>query len=167
MRGAVFAAALFAGGAGAAAAAGPQPVGPPGVHDHDAATVSVEPRAPSARPTTVRLTLAYPRLCGKAMGGSLAIAFPASELVPATIARSAITVPGLKLTAVAVHGTTVTLSLVPPRRTGMTCHSITLAPLAVTLLPAAGLGNPESAGTYTVIARRGAATYAAQFVIES
>jgi len=167
MRGAVFAVALFAAGAGAAAAAIPQPIGPPPVFDDNTATVAVQPGRASARPTTVRLTLPSPRVCGRATGGTIAISFPDAETVPSHIPRSAVVVPGLKVTSVAVHGRAVTIALVAPRTTGMTCHSIVVAPLTVTLLPAAGLGNPDSAGTYTVTAKRGTATYTAQFQISA
>jgi hypothetical protein len=167
MRGAVFAAAALFAAAGTAAAAVPQPIGPPAVFDDNAATVAVRPGVVSAQPTTVKLTLQYPRLCGKPTGGTVAITFPKGELVPARIPLSAVAAPGLRIKAIVVSGKTVKLSLAPLPTSGVTCQSITLAPLALTLKPAAGLGNPDSAGAYTVTAKRGTATYAAQFQVSS
>lgn len=167
MRGAVFAVALFAAGAGAAAAAIPQPIGPPAVFDDNTATVMVRPGVVSANPTTFTLGLRAPAQCGRPLTRLLKIAFPAAELVPSHIATSAIKVTNMRVRSVTVSGQTVTLALAPPPVKGVLCNSIAPARLSVTFGTAAGLGNPAGAGTYTVTASRGPVTYTAHFQVSS
>jgi hypothetical protein len=150
----------------AATAAVPKPIGPPAVLDENAAaSAGVAPAVAGASPTTVKLAVPYPSICGRPAAGTLAIAFPRGELVPGTIAASAVHVANARTKSVHVSGRTVTVTLspLPTAGTQVTCHSIALRRLTLTFGAAAQLGNPAAAGTYSVTVKHGSTSYAASF----
>ena len=169
MRGPAFAAAVFLAVTGTAVAAVPQPIGPPAVFDENGtASIFVKPTAPAARPTTFSLSLSsYPLICGHTSAGTLVVTFPKAERLPAHLAVNAIRVSNGLARSASISGHTVRVSVAPPDAGGVTCQSIRMGRLTLTFTRAAKLGNPNAAGTYTVTAKHGTATYAAKFQVSS
>lgn len=124
---------------------------------------ATSPASSSARPVRATLTLgAYPLQCGRPRGSAV-VTFPAAVTLPRTIAAAAVQVNGRPAARVSLSGrnVTVTAPLVP----GITCMSITLGRLTVLFTAGANIGNPTSAGAYTVTVRHGTQTYRAKLTI--
>jgi hypothetical protein len=121
------------------------------------ATVTLSPAAARAWPVTVTVQLPAALQCGRPMGGPVSVTLPRGERMPSTIAATAVRVNGLASSKVAVTGRVVTVAL--PVRRGITCMSIIEGSMKIVFAPAAGLGNPSAAGTYTVIVRQGKTGY--------
>ncbi len=135
--------------AGAAAAAVLQS---PGV-----ATVTLSPAAAGARRVSMTVQLPATLQCGRPMGGPVSVTLPRGERMPSAIAATAVRVNGRASSKVAVAGRVVTVGLPVPR--GITCMSIIEGTMKIVFAPAAGLGNPSAAGTYTVVVRQGKTGY--------
>ena len=72
------------------------------------------------------------------------------------MSASAITVEGKRPSSVKLAGRTLSIALAPP--TGMICDSIAPGTAKILISRAAQLGNPASAGTYTLAVRYGTET---------
>ena len=116
----------------------------------------------------MRLKLPYPMICGRPTPGAVAITLPAAEDVPAKIAASAVRLNGGRVSTVSVNGHTVTVGVALKIEGGhMLCQTFSFGTLAITLTPAAELGNPEVPGTYAVRAKHASSTYSASFRVSS
>jgi hypothetical protein len=86
--------------------------------------------------------------CGRLTGTrALVLTLPAKERVPSTIAADSVLIGSKAAGRVSVAGHVITISPAPPR--GMLCDSIKVGVARVSILPAAGLGNPKATGAYT------------------
>jgi hypothetical protein len=121
------------------------------------ATVTLSPPAAGARLVAVTVQLPAALQCGRPMGGPVSVTLPRGERMPSVIAVTAVRVNGLASSKVDVVGRVVTVSL--PVHRGITCMSIIDGTMKIVFAPAAGLGNPSAAGTYTVIVRQGKTGY--------
>jgi len=96
----------------------------------------------------VTISLRTELQCGRLMGTrALVLTLPARERVPSTIAADAVLIGSKAAGRVSVTGHVITISPAPPR--GMLCDSIKVGVAKVSILPAAGLGNPKASGAYT------------------
>ena len=85
--------------------------------------------------------------CGRLVGArALVLTLPAKERVPRSIAADAVLIGSKAAGRVSVAGHVITISPAPPR--GMLCDSIKVGVAKVSILPAAGLGNPKATGAY-------------------
>jgi hypothetical protein len=143
----VLAAALFAASASAAI-----PVNPGGP-DMLVTTATLSSTKAAAKPVALTLKLHYEMQCGQPGIGKAVVALPEAVTVPARIDESAVLVNGKPAPLVSVSGHDVSIGM-PARRSGVTCMIVGPGTLTLTLTRAAGLGNPKSAGTYTVHVHR-------------
>lgn len=95
-----------------------------------------------------------PLFCGHPHG-SFAVTFPSGTL-PARIARRTVSLGAFHPAAVSVSGRTLVLA--SPLQTGVTCQSIALGPLRVTIAPAAHL-RLGARRTLALTVRHGARVY--------
>ena len=131
-----------------------------------AATASVSPAMPGAKPVALTVKVHYEMVCGQPGVGTAIVTLPAAASVPRTIDDSAALVNGKPAARVSVSGHDVTITL-PPRRPGVTCMVMGPGTLTLTLMRAAGLGNPKAAGTYTIRVRRGTRSFQARVHISA
>lgn len=157
---AVVGAVLTVGAAPAAArvAAPPIPIPPPIAISPpltlgQAGSVSLSTNRAGARPVGVALRFASELRCGSVRAGRLLVRFPAAEHVPSQIATTSVLVNGRSARAVTPTGTTLAVAV--PQLSGISCGVITPGIVRVVFKPAAGLGNPASAGTYPISVRGG------------
>ena len=113
----------------------------------------------------MKLTVRHTFYCGRPNPAKIALKFPAAEHVPASIPASAVHLSAGLVKNVAVSGKTVTVSVAPAPRHGITCMSIVLGRLKVTLDPTARLGNPGANGIYAVGVSDARAHYTAHFKV--
>lgn len=153
---------------GVAATPGPpgEPAGPvPAEFQAPTPTAVATPARAGARPVSLTLALHYEMVCGRPGRGPLVVTLPEAMVVPHSIPHGAVILQGRRATAVAVAGHVVTVAV--PKPAGVSCHSITIGTLRTTFTPAAGLGNPRAAGTYTVRARVAGRSFAARLTIHA
>ncbi len=124
-------------------------------------SVSLSSRSPSARPVAVTLKIHAELQCGRLTAGTLVFRFPAAERLPKTIAAGSATISGQASAKVTVDGRAVTIIQKP--RTGVMCDVIAPGIVTVLLAKTANVGNPASAGLYTVSLLRGTNATNAQF----
>jgi hypothetical protein len=117
------------------------------------ATVALSSTAAGARSVAVTVQLPAVLQCGRPMGGPVSVSLPQGERMPRAIGTSAVRVNGITPASVTVSGRTVTETL--PVRHGVTCMTLIDGRMKLVLAPAAGLGNPSAAGSYTVVVRQG------------
>lgn len=129
------------------------------------ATATLSISNAGAQGVTLTLALRTELQCGRLRGSRpLVLVLPAKEHVASSIAPSAVLIGGRAASRVAVSGHMLTIS--PPRPRGMLCNSIGMGTAKVVLLPAAGLGNPGAAGTYSVRITHGTESFAAPMKIQ-
>jgi hypothetical protein len=150
-------AALLVFGAATAYAAGPTPTG---------ATIAVSPATQGAR-AAVKLNVSHTFYCGSPWPSTIALKFPAAEHVPSSVAVSAVHLSAGRVKAVRVSGKTVSVSVEPARKTGMTCMVIVFDKLQLLFAKRAHLGNPKQAGAYAVAISDGGSHYTAHFRVSS
>ncbi len=118
-----------------------------------ATTATLSSTKAAAKPVALTIKLHYEMQCGQPGPGKAVVTLPAAVTVPSTIDEPAVLVNGKAAPAVSVSGHEVSIAM-PAKRTGVTCMIIGPGTLTLTLTRAAGLGNPRSAGTYTVHVHR-------------
>jgi hypothetical protein len=138
---AVVCGAALASGAAASAA-------PPGAESSDWASVAVSNSHAGARPVALAVSLHTELQCGKLRGGLLALTFPAAVKLPPAIAVSTVTVDGVHPRSVKLAQRT--LSITMPLPTGVMCYSIAPGTVKILVSRGAQLGNPTTAGAYTL-----------------
>ena len=164
MRGVAALAAVLAGIAvPAAVGAPPKPLPPVTLPTGGSATAVAVPATAGARPVKLTLTLRFEMQCGRPGPGPVVVSLPAAERVPHTIARHAVTLGGKPPLRASISGHVVVLTL-PPQK-GVICDVIGPGTLTVAFAPAAGLGNPPSAGSYAVAVRVGARAFVAHLAV--
>jgi hypothetical protein len=95
--------------------------------------------------------------CGRPMGGPVSVTLPRGERMPRAIPSTAVRINGMTPASVTVSGRMVTVSLSVHH--GVTCMSIVDGRMKIALAQGAGLGNPATAGSYTVVIRQGKTGY--------
>jgi hypothetical protein len=106
--------------------------------------------SPACAATAKRVTVTaqrYPLVCGQATG-LIKVLFPAAVRVPRKIPAAAVTVNGRVASTVTVAGRTV--SVIVPKKPGLTCLSIVLGKVTIKFAPRANL-TVGTARTATVI----------------
>lgn len=112
------------------------------------ATAVLSNSSPGARNVGLTIVLRVDELqCGRLRARSLTLTLPRAMQVPSSIPVGAGRVSGQRVTAVRAHSGTILLSLGYPK--GVICDSIGPGTVRIQLAPAAGLGNPVRAGTYS------------------
>jgi hypothetical protein len=114
--------------------------------------ITLSSHAAAARPVAVELRATISLQCSWP-GPELDVVFPSAERLPKTIARAAVRVDGILPGAITRSGRTVSLSLARPQ---VLCDAIGPAAVRVTFTRAAGLGNPQRAGSYVITLGHGA-----------
>jgi hypothetical protein len=114
------------------------------------ASVTLSTSKAGARPVTLTLQLRYEMQCAHPGPGPLAITFPAAEQLSAQLTAAAVLVNGQAPTRVERSGRIVSVAL--PIQHGPLCDVIAPAVLKVVFTRGAALGNPPTAGTYTLTA---------------
>ncbi|HUJ91733.1 MAG TPA: hypothetical protein VLW05_03470 [Gaiellaceae bacterium] len=149
---------------GAALAAGAAAVAaPPGAEGSDWAAVSLSSAAAGARPVAVLVSLHTELQCGRLRGRSIDLVFPAASKLPKTVAAGAVSVQGRRPSSVRLTGRTLSIAMAPP--TGVICDVIGPGIAKILVTRAAQVGNPSSAGTYTLSVRYGTETLPATLTI--
>jgi len=97
------------------------------------------------------------------VGPHISVMFPKAERLPTRIAPEAVLIDGNHPTAATRSGRTVSLTIAPP--TGVLCDSIGPGTVRIRFTRAARIGNPRSAGRYTVHAEHGASVATATFAV--
>jgi len=156
--------------AASASAAGPPPVQPipvnPGGPNRPATTATLSSTKAGAKPVALTLKLHYEMICGEPGAGKAIVRLPSGSAVPSTIEEDAVLVNGKPAPAVSVSGRDVSISM-PPKRPGVTCMVIGPGTLTLTLTRAAGIGNPTTAGTYTIRVLRNKLAFTAKVAISA
>jgi hypothetical protein len=116
-----------------------------------------------ARPVALTVTLRYEMQCGSPGIGPVTLTLPAKMAVPTRIAASSVLVDGKAPPSLMRSGSKILVGLPPQPR--IMCDSITLGTLTIVLTKAAGIGNPQSAGTYALEADRVSQTFGAKLRI--
>ena len=151
-------------GVPAATGASPKPATPLKLPVGSAAAVAA-PDTAGARPVRLALTVRYLMQCGRPGAGPIVVSLPAAEHVPGTFARSDVLVGGRPPVTAKVSGHAVLLTL--PRPQGITCMVIAPGTLTIVFAREAGLGNPETAGTYAIPVRVGVRTFVARLTVKA
>ena len=125
-----------------------------------ATTATLSSTRAGARPVALTLKLHYEMVCGQPGAGKAIVSLPADTAVPSRIDSSAVLVDGKPTPSVTVSGHDVSIAM-PLRRPGVTCMIVGPGTLTLTLTRAAGLGNPKSAGAYTIRVRRNTQSFQA------
>jgi hypothetical protein len=115
-----------------------------------AASVTLSTSTAGARPVALTLQLRYEMQCAHPGPGPLVITFPAAERLPPQLAAADVLVNGHAATQVERSGRAVSVAL--PIEHGPLCDVIAPAVLKVVFTRGAALGNPSTAGTYTLTA---------------
>lgn len=161
--------------AASASAATPPPVKPipiepvpvnPGGPNRPPTTATLSSTKAGAKPVALTLKLHYEMICGQPGAGDAIVSLPAAADVPRTIDNAAVLVNGKPSPAVAVSGHDVSIAM-PPKRPGVTCMVIGPGTLTLTLTRAAGIGNPASAGRYTIRVHRNKLAFATSVAISA
>ena len=131
-----------------------QPVGPtPG---NEGLTASLSTNKAGARPVVLTLKLRAVFQCGQP--GMLSVKLPDSESVPAALAPADVLV-NTKHAAKLGRPSHNRINVTPAHRGGVMCHVMGPGLASVRFTTNAGLGNPSSAGTYSISVRSGRTTY--------
>lgn len=141
----------------AAPAAAAPPVVPttPGQLEVGSLTASLSSPRAGARPVVLTLRVHTYLVCGQP--GPIVVRFPTGSTLPATLTPAAVLVNNAPAAAVAVHLRQVTIT--PARRSGITCNAVAPGLVTLRFTSSAQLGNPASAGTYTITVTHRRATY--------
>jgi hypothetical protein len=161
--------------AASASAATPPPVQPipiqpipvnPGGPNRPATTATLSSAKAGAKPVALTLRVHYEMICGEPGAGRAVVSLPAASAVPRTIDGAAVLVNGKPAPSVSVSGHKVSIAM-PPKRPGVTCMVVGPGTLTLTLTRAAGIGNPATAGTYTIRVRRNRLAFTAKVAISA
>lgn len=126
------------------------------------ASIALSSYTAAARPVAIVLRLHYEMQCGWP-GPTIAVTFPALERMPSSVPRRAVLVDGKEPTAAMLNERTVSLTIARPA--GVMCDVIGPGIARVAFSRAAGFGNPRRPGTYAIVARHGAISLRADFLI--
>lgn len=129
----------------------------------NASTATLSTSAAGAKPVAITISLHTELQCGRLIGGAVVATFPRQVRLPSVIAAANVLVGTRAARSVAVAGRVVTIAMPLPR--GVICASIKPGVAKIVWTRAAGIGNPKSAGTYTVRLRHGSETFAAALKI--
>lgn len=148
----------------------PKPVPPipvnPGGPNMPASTATLSSAKVGAKPVALTVKLHYEMVCGYPGQGTVVVTLPNAAFVPTRMDSTAVLVNGKAAPTVGVSGHHVSITL-PPRPKGVQCMVVGPGTLTMTLTRAAGLGNPKSAGTYTIRVRRNTSTFRADVEISA
>lgn len=114
-----------------------------------ATTATLSSTKAGARPVELTIAVHYEMVCGQPGPGLAVVTLPAAATVPRSIAHSAALVNGKPSPSVAVSGHAISIAM-PLKRPGVTCMVVGPGTLTLRLTRAAGIGNPKSAGRYTI-----------------
>jgi len=117
-------------------------------------------------PVALTLKLHYEMICGEPGAGKAVVSLPGGSEVPRTIDNAAVLVNGKPSPAVSVSGRDVSISM-PLKRPGVHCMVVGPGTLTLTLTRAAGIGNPATAGTYTIRVLRNKLAFTAKVAISA
>lgn len=123
-----------------------------------AASASLSSTRAGARPVALTVKVHYEMVCGQPGPGRVVVTLPKAADVPAKIDSAAVLVNGNPTPSVSVSGHTVSIAM-PLKRPGVSCMVVGPGLLTLTLTRAAGIGNPKSAGTYTIRVLRNALSF--------
>lgn len=118
------------------------------------------------RPVALIVKVHYEMVCGDPGRGKAIVALPRAAFVPSRIATAAVLVNGKPTPAVDVSGHAVSITM-PLPRPGVSCMSIGPGTLTLTITRAAGIGNPKTAGTYTIRVSRDTRSFQARIEISA
>jgi hypothetical protein len=114
------------------------------------ATLSTD--QPGARPVALTLAVQVPLVCGRPVG-TTTVTLPTAADVPSSIAPGAVRVNTFPARKLSVSGSTVTIA--GPALKGIMCHTVSEGIMRVVFTRAAGIGNPDRAGSYAVTVKHG------------
>lgn len=168
--GCALAAAIAAASASAATPPKPIPIQPipvnPGGPNRPATTATLSSAKAGAKPVALTLRVHYEMICGEPGAGRAVVSLPSASAVPRTIDGAAVLVNGKPAPSVTVSGHQVSIGM-PPKRPGVTCMVVGPGTLTLTLTRAAGIGNPATAGTYTIRVQRNELAFTAKVAISA
>jgi hypothetical protein len=127
----------------------------------DAAAVAT-PQAAAARPAGLKVSLSLELRCAKPGPAAIVVSLPRAWRVPTTVVQTAVWIDTVHPKSVDVSGHTLTLEPVTPIGT---CTVIAPGTIKLRFTRAANLGNPRSAGRYTVRASIGTQDFSARVTI--
>jgi hypothetical protein len=142
----------------------PIPVNPGGPNRANA-TATLSDSSAGAKPVAVVVRVRYPMVCGQPGKGTAVVTLPTEAVVPRSIEATTVLVNGKAAPAVRVSGHDISIAM--PVHKGISCMSITNGTLTLTLTRQAGIGNPASAGTYTIKVRRNALAFSTSVQISA
>ncbi len=131
-----------------------QPVGPTPGDEGLTATLSTDKAG--AKPVVLTLKLRAVFQCGQP--GMLSVKLPDSASVPGALAPADVLV-NTKHAAKLARPSHNRINVTPAHRRGVLCHVMGPGLATLRFTTNAGLGNPSSAGTYSISVRSGRATY--------
>jgi hypothetical protein len=114
------------------------------------ASVTLSTSQAGAHGVRITLQLRYEMQCGHPGPGPLVITFPSTERLPSQLAAGSVLVDGHPATRAERSGRVVSVAL--PVEHGPLCDVIAPGTLKIVFTPAAGIGNPTVAGTYSLTA---------------
>jgi hypothetical protein len=135
-----------------------QPVGPPTVGDTTGLTATLSTDKAGAKPVAVTLKLRAFFQCGQP--GMLSVKLPDSASVPNALAPTDVLV-NTRHAAKLGRPSHNRINVTPAHRGGVLCHVMGPGLATLRFTTNAELGNPDSAGTYTISVRSGRTTYSA------
>jgi len=127
------------------------------------ASATVTPRVAGAKATVLTVSLGLELKCAKPPDVPIVVSLPRAWHVPKTVARTAVSIDGVRPDSVEVSNRTLTVQPSVPRRT---CDVLAPGTITVDFARAAGLGNPRRAGVYTVRASIGTQDFSARVRIK-
>jgi hypothetical protein len=126
-----------------------------------ATTAALSTTKAGAKPVALTVKVHYEMVCGQPGTGKAVVSLPAAAAVPSGIDSSAVLVNGKPAPSVSVAGHDISISM-PPRRPGPMCLVVGPGTLTLVLTRAAAIGNPGSAGTYTIRVKRNTHAFSAR-----
>jgi hypothetical protein len=126
------------------------------------ATATATPQTAGARPATVKISLSLELRCGKPGPTPIVVTLPGAWRVPKTVERTAVWIDSVHPKSVNVSNHTLTLRPVPPSGS---CTVIAPGTIKLRFTQAANLGNPRTAGHYTIRASIGTQDFSARVTI--
>jgi hypothetical protein len=128
-----------------------------------AAAGAATPQTAGAKPAGLKISLSLELRCARPGPAPIVVSLPRAWRVPKTVAQTAVWIDSSHPKGVAVSGHTLTLRPVAP--TG-TCTVMAPGAITVKFTRAANLGNPRTAGRYTVRAAIGTLSFGARISIK-
>jgi hypothetical protein len=127
------------------------------------AAAAATPQAAGAKPAGLRVSLSLELRCAKPGPAAITVSLPRAWRVPKTVARTAVWIDNSHPDGVTVSHNTLTLQPAAPPGT---CTVIAPGTIKVKFTRAAKLGNPRTAGRYTVRASIGTQNFSARVSIK-